>query len=156
MRDEGIPLCPIERAAERHTMVSTFLDIAAKLHDLYLPDVEAGKALESVVLAAWVFRGHVEGRPLTIAKLAHVSGLSPTTVRRKLEPLITNAVVERRQDGTYAMCEPRVNNPAIMAKVSRIVASLVLAARTIEKATNADALTGTTTRAMLEAPSPTP
>jgi hypothetical protein len=72
-------------------------------------------------------------------------------VRRKLEPLLEGKVAERRRDGTYAMCEARINSPITMAKVSRTVASLVLAGRAIEKATNQDALTGAMTRPVLEA-----
>jgi DNA-binding IclR family transcriptional regulator len=82
----------------------------------------------------------MEKRPLTVAKLAHVSGLSPTTVRRKLEPLIANGVVERRRDRTYAMALTWVNSKAIMDKVARIVAAFHVAPRHLEKATNLDAL----------------
>jgi DNA-binding transcriptional ArsR family regulator len=150
MRDEGIPLCPIERAAERHAVVTAWLTVSEMLHDLYLPGTPAGSAMESIHLAAWVFRGHVEGRPLTVAKMSHVSGLSPTTVRRKLKPLLDSKVVVRRRDGTYAMTEPRVNSPAVMAKVSKIVAVLFTSPKQIQAACNDDAMG--TPRAVLEAP----
>ena len=143
MGDEGIPLCEIERSAERHAVVTTWLTISEMLHDLYLPGVPTGSAVEGVHLAAMIFQGHVEKRPFTLTKLALVSGLSPTTVRRKLEPLITGGVIERRRDRTYAVCEGRVNSPVIMTKVSRIVAVLHVAPRKLEHAINRDALVGT-------------
>jgi DNA-binding transcriptional ArsR family regulator len=140
MREGGIPLCPIQRSAERHAVVSTFLTVSELLRNLYLPGTKAGAAMESVVLAAWISRGHAEGRPLTIAKLSHVSGLAPTTVRNKLKPLLAGKVVERRRDGTFAMCEARVNSPAIMRKVEKIVGMMVTAPRKIQDAANDDAL----------------
>jgi hypothetical protein len=88
MRKEGIPLCAIKRARERHTVVSTFLQLARLLHDVYLPGRPSGSAMESVMIAAAIFLGHVEGRPFTVAKLAGYLGLAPTTVRNKLRPLL--------------------------------------------------------------------
>jgi DNA-binding transcriptional ArsR family regulator len=142
MRAEGIPLCEIRRARERHTVVSTFLQLVRLLNNLYLPTVEPGAAMESVVIAAAIFLGHVEGRPFTVAKLAGYLGLAPTTVRRKLEPLLEAGVVVRRRDLTYAMAEPRVNSPEVMRKVDHIVATLFLASRNVQHATNLDALLG--------------
>jgi DNA-binding transcriptional ArsR family regulator len=143
MRDEGLPLCPISRATERYTVVHTFLQLVRLLHNLYLPNRPAGSSMESVAIAAAVFLGHVEGKPFTISKLSLFLGLAPTTVRRKLQPLIAGGVVERRRDGTYAMAEPRVNSPEVMAKVDRTVAVLFLSRRKIERATNQDALGAT-------------
>jgi DNA-binding transcriptional ArsR family regulator len=94
-------------------VVSTFLQLARLLHDLYLPGRPSGSAMESVMIAAAIFLGYAEGRPFTVAKLAGYLGLAPTTVRNKLRPLLEGGVVERRRDGTNAMAQPRVNSPAI-------------------------------------------
>jgi DNA-binding transcriptional ArsR family regulator len=124
MRDGGIPLCAIERARERYTVVSTFLTLVRLLHDLYLPGRPPGSAIESVMIAAAIFLGHAEGKPFNVNKLALYLGLAPTTVRNKLKPLLAANVVERRSDGTYAMAEARVNAPGILRKVDHIVTVL--------------------------------
>jgi DNA-binding transcriptional ArsR family regulator len=110
------------------------------LHDLYLPGSAAGAAMESVHLAALVFQGHVENRPYTIAKLSYASGLAPTSVRNKLKALVEGGIVERRRDGTFAMCADRVNRPDIMRKVEKIVGTMVMTPRKIQDAANDDAM----------------
>jgi predicted transcriptional regulator len=62
---------------------------------LYLPGVPAASSIESVIIAATVFKGHVQGRPFTLTKLAHYLSLPRTTVRNKLKTLIAAGVVER-------------------------------------------------------------
>jgi DNA-binding transcriptional ArsR family regulator len=111
----------LRRSRERLAVVDTFLKLVAGLHDLYLPGVPHGSSTESVVIAAAIFKGLVEGRPFNLSKLAHYLSLPRTTVRRKLKPLIAGKVVERRCDGTYAMCEQRANSDPVLRKVNRII-----------------------------------
>jgi DNA-binding transcriptional ArsR family regulator len=122
VRSEGhLPLPPLRRSRERLAVVRTFLKLVDQLHDLYLDSTSHGLTLESVVIAATIFLGHVEGRPFNTSKLAHYTKLSRTTVRRKMQPLLKGKVVERRRDGTFAMCEPRANSDAVLVKVNRII-----------------------------------
>jgi ABC-type Fe3+/spermidine/putrescine transport system ATPase subunit len=69
------------------------------------PGVPAASSIECVIIAATIFKGHAQGRPFTLTKLAHYLALPRTTVRHKLKPLITAGMVERH--ATYfAVCLP--------------------------------------------------
>jgi DNA-binding IclR family transcriptional regulator len=93
-------------------------------HSGALPGVSAASSLESVIIAATVFKGHAQGRPFTLTKLAHYLAMPRTTVRNNPKPLIAGGTVERQHDGTYVMCEPRANSDAVLTKVHRIIAAL--------------------------------
>jgi hypothetical protein len=86
MRNEAIPLCAIKRARERHIVVSTFLQFARLLHDVYLPGRPSGSAMESVMIAAVILLGHVEGRPFTVARSPAIWGLHRRRCGTAAEP----------------------------------------------------------------------
>jgi hypothetical protein len=48
---------PIKRARERLAVVNTFLTLVERLHDLYLRGVPPASSLESVIIAAAIFKG---------------------------------------------------------------------------------------------------
>jgi hypothetical protein len=149
MRDEGPPLPALQRAAVQLAVANTLLTLLERLHDLYLPGEPPGLlAIDRVILAATIAKGHVEGRPFIAAKLGHFLGIPRPTVLRKVEPLIAAGVVERKviergrgrqKDLCYVLCETRANSDVIVTEIGGITAALRLRMLEIDAASKFDA-----------------
>ena len=98
----------VAKAQQRLVIARTFLALGSEMR-LNLPvdqDVTDATAGTLLLVSAAVLVGHIEGRPMSVSKLAHYVRLPRTTVLRKLELLIELGLVARHGQ-TYRLSDER-------------------------------------------------
>jgi len=99
----------IARAEQRLVMARLLVDIMRTLRAHYMPVNEPfGARIETQFVGLCVAIGDIEGKPLSVAKIAAYMGMSRSTVIRRLEQLENWGVIER-QARRYFIRPEKVN-----------------------------------------------
>lgn len=105
---------PIRHARQRALVAVAMLDVLRAFGAAYLGRKRFGTHADELVLLAAVFVGQAEGRPMNASKLAAYAGIPRPTVIRKLKALARRGVLERLDDGLYALPARVVNSAAVL------------------------------------------
>ena len=100
----------IKNAPQRLMLCRLMLDIMRTLHSVYAPASERfGTRLETFFIGLCVALGDIEGKPLSIAKIAAYMRVPRTTVIRRLDRLQRWGLVDR-QGRYYYIHEKTLNS----------------------------------------------
>lgn len=98
-----------QQAPRLYHLVRLWIELARGLNRGITPDMQAkfGSRTGYLLIAAAVYIGTIEGRPMTAAKIAAFIGMPRPTVIRRLSDLCDHGVVERVRS-TYRTPQKRV------------------------------------------------
>ena len=100
----------IKNAPQRLVLCRLMLDIMRTLHSVYAPASERfGTRLETFFIGLCVALGDIEGKPLSIAKIAAYMRVPRTTVIRRLDRLQRWGLIDR-QGRHYYIHEKTLNS----------------------------------------------
>ena len=100
----------IKNAPQRLVLCRLMLDIMRTLHSVYAPASERfGTRLETFFIGLCVALGDIEGKPLSIAKIAAYMRVPRTTVIRRLDRLQRWGLIDR-QGRHYYIREKTLNS----------------------------------------------
>ncbi|MCC8946024.1 helix-turn-helix domain-containing protein [Bradyrhizobium sp. Arg62] len=90
-------------------LVLLWIELARGLSSAIAPDMQAkfGSRIGNLLIAAAVYIGTIEGRPMSVSKIASFVGMPRATVIRRLHELRRYGTVERVR-GTYRTPADRV------------------------------------------------
>ena len=97
----------------------------------FFPGMRFSDAIELYYISMAIFIGHLEGRPLTVPKLARAVGYPRATLLRKVAALIEFGYVERV--GRFYHPSPGVNIPVYRSVLTRNVRMIVDTGKELSK-----------------------
>jgi len=95
---------------ERARVARLVLSLLRTVRNAYAPELTLEEASEFLFLMMHLFIGHVQGKPLSASRLAHVAEMPRTTVLRRLAVLIELGYLERIGNGYYLTAKANVPN----------------------------------------------
>ena len=119
----------IVRAHERLVIAKTFIELVGEIRSVVLPD--GSNDVGTLLVAAAVLVGHIEGRAMSASKIAHYVALPRTTVIRRLDELVRRGVIERR--GRVYCLLPARNREVLAAMVRRAMRTIKGAADALSR-----------------------
>lgn len=91
-------------------------------------------AWEERLVALVAAIGTLTGHPMNVSKIAHETGLSRATARRRLRALVDKGALLAMSDGSYEIAAAYLNAPEVRARTALMRRAVLKAARALEAA----------------------
>lgn len=117
---------------ERLAICRMLIEVITIAHNTHFPGGSITTTSDALLVAAAVFIGHAEGRPMGASKIAAVLQMPHQTVLRKLAVLIENKIIHRRGN-VYCMVVSGLHAPKRVAQTRRVARSVLQAADVLSK-----------------------
>lgn len=120
-------------APQRLAICKLWLDAIRDLVGVHFDHDQFGAAAGELMLCIAVLIGQLEGRPMSVSKLATYTGVPRVTAIRKLRSLHERKIISRAESGHYMIDTKRMNGRKAIAVALRNIHRVRVTAEKLSK-----------------------